>query len=450
MILDLFAGPGGWDTGLAYLDRRDVIGVEWDKQACATARAAGHRRVQTDVSADPLTHWGRHYEGLIASPPCQGFSLAGKGRGRADSAMLLRGIGFIRSGFRVETVLQWLHQHMTDDRSLLVLEPLRYAIKAAQAGVPFRWLAWEQVPAVLPIWVACVPVLRELGYDVEAVKVSAEQYGVPQTRKRAILRGVLHRKLTPLTPTHSRYHERNRTQLDLGVLKWVSMAEALGWGLVQRPSYTLTAGGSEAAHGFSGTEWGGESVRRALREARDSADTVTGGGTDTGGAEPFGHGAREGMARERAEGRWNERPFNAPDEQIIYVNGTHDHAARRPGDTPAPTVMFGARVNKVEWSLATGTRGNAAMREVTEPAPALAFGHDAASFAFVPTGTTPEQVVDVKKATSNNVRITVQEAAILQSFPANYPWRGNKGDQYRQVGDAVPPLLAAAILRTLL
>jgi DNA (cytosine-5)-methyltransferase 1 len=181
-----------------------------------------------------------------------------------------------------------------------------------------------------------------------------------------------------------------------------------------------------------------------------SSYTVTGGGTDTGGAEPFGHGAREGMARERAEGRWNERPFNAPDEQIIYVNGTHDHAARRPGDTPAPTVMFGARVNKVEWSLATGTRGNAAMREVTEPAPALAFGHDAASFAFVPTGTTPEQVVDVKKATSNNVRITVQEAAILQSFPANYPWRGNKGDQYRQVGDAVPPLLAAAILRTLL
>jgi DNA (cytosine-5)-methyltransferase 1 len=45
-----------------------------------------------------------------------------------------------------------------------------------------------------------------------------------------------------------------------------------------------------------------------------------------------------------------------------------------------------------------------------------------------------------------SVRVTVQEAAILQSFPPDYPWQGTKSAQFRQVGDAVPPLLAAHVI----
>jgi DNA (cytosine-5)-methyltransferase 1 len=42
-------------------------------------------------------------------------------------------------------------------------------------------------------------------------------------------------------------------------------------------------------------------------------------------------------------------------------------------------------------------------------------------------------------------RITVEEAAALQSFPASWRWRGPRGAMYRQIGNAVPPALAESV-----
>lgn len=44
-----------------------------------------------------------------------------------------------------------------------------------------------------------------------------------------------------------------------------------------------------------------------------------------------------------------------------------------------------------------------------------------------------------------NRGLTIREAARLQSFPDGYKWQGSLGENFKQIGEAVPPLLSLAI-----
>lgn len=212
--------------------------------------------------------------------------------------------------------------------------PLRWLLALLDLVAAAGWIAFEQVATVLPAWEAVADVLRREGYSVETGLFSAEEFGVPQTRSRAILVAKRSGTAALPTPTHRPFVKGvPQTDGDPTLRPWVSMAEALGWpaGLVGFPRLV-----------------------------------------DPGG-------------------------------RAITINGT-EYRPRdlRDVDQPSFTVTEKAR-SWLRWPQDGG--------------------------------------VD-----SEPVRVTVEEAAALQTYPADYPWQGVRTKAFQQIGNAIPPVLARAVL----
>ena len=445
-VLDAFAGPGGWDTGLRLAGYTGyVLGIEHDQAACRTAVAAGHPRVRADVASFPLDHLAGEVEGLIASPPCQAWSNAGKRDGFADQARVYERIAAFANG-RTPTKVEWV-----DERSKLTAEPMRWAVALRP-----RWIALEQVPPVLELWEYTAVFLRQLGYAVWTGILSAEEYGVPQTRRRAILTARLGGPVRRPAPTHQPYRAGRdfQTAPDLfgdPLPPPVSMAEALGWGLPTCPAWTVIGGGTESGGGVEVFADAGSRahLRDVVAQARNSGP---GAARDPRPVEAPSYTIRaQGSGSHPSGTEWVLRNGN-------QKNACERRACERRACEPAGTLFFGERTNAVDWVVRNGNQPNAAIRSVDLPAPTVAFGHNAAAIEWVNTRPATTVCGDASRDREGgerqfgeeSVRVTVEEAAVLQSFPAGYPWQGTKSAKYRQIGDAVPPLLAAAVLRPLL
>lgn len=221
-IVDLFAGAGGWDEGLRQLGYVS-IGIDVDRRACATARAAGHERIEADIAALDPEEFGPTW-GLLGSPPCQAYSTSGRNLGRFDKERVIACAHELAAGHDSRA------EHLAacrDPRSLLTVEPLRWAVALRP-----RWLALEQVPAVLELWSLFAGLLSAHGYEATAGVLSSEQYGLPQVRKRAYLVASLDGAVELPAPTHRSYNPRRPDEVrddERDLLPWVSMADALGW-----------------------------------------------------------------------------------------------------------------------------------------------------------------------------------------------------------------------------
>lgn len=352
---DLFAGPGGWDVAARELGL-DPLGIEYDDAACATREAAGLRTLQTDVAAlDPADHGPCDL--LIASPPCQAFSAAGRRQGENDLHLIHGVMADLFAGrIPADDEGDW-----ADPRSRLVTEPLRWV-----RDLRPTYVALEQVPPVLPLWGRIARYLRDWGYAVWTGVLSSERFGVPQTRKRAILMAALDGPVHPPQPTHQRYvpgePARHELTLEGELLPWVSMAEALGWnGVVGFP-----------------------------RRADDNGEVTEDG--------------------------YRARDFRNTDE---------------------PAFNLTEKVRS--WTLRANAQANAAERKAVEPAPTITGGNDTGDRVWRWD----------EEGGPGDRRVTLEEAAVLQSFPFGYPFRGSKTKQFEQVGNAIPPLLAQAILAAL-
>jgi DNA (cytosine-5)-methyltransferase 1 len=328
--LGLFDGVGGWNVHDKELGVT-TLGLEKDEAAASTAIKAGHNTALVDVTEYELSQH-HPYSGLKASPPCGPWTVAGKGEGRKLQEEIL---------FRLDA----LRAHDTfiagppDGRggpgwaeAALILEPARIIRQAMTIGSPFRWIVMEQTRECLPVWRKYAEWLKCQGYNVAVGILNAEQYGVPQTRRRAVLIASLDGQVSLPTPTHTRYHTgyvkvTGMPPTDPGCLPWVTMAQALG---IKVPA---PGAGLRSNYGT-----GGDAAKRGFRR--------------------------------------------------MYH--------------PAPTIT--RKYNRNKWVLDG----------------------------------------QVHRAMSD------ADAAVLQTFPPDYPWQGSKTEVQLQIGNAIPPLLARKILEQVL
>jgi DNA (cytosine-5)-methyltransferase 1 len=166
--IDLFCGAGGLSEGFRQAGFHVLAGNDFDEAAGETFECT-HREAR--FLGGPIQNWSAQdflkatglrrgeLDVLIGGPPCQGFSVYNHQRG--------------------------LH----DERSSLYREYLRIV-----EGLRPRWVVLENVTGMTSAGQgqavhAILEGLRAQGYRVNAQILKAEEYGVPQERRRLVFLG---------------------------------------------------------------------------------------------------------------------------------------------------------------------------------------------------------------------------------------------------------------------
>lgn len=493
--IDLFAGAGGASLGLIAAGWDVVAAVEWDRDAAATYRAnVGDHVIEADITAlspDDLPdadYWH-------ASPPCQGFSFAGK-------------------------------RDPNDPRNGLWRDVLRLVDAKRPAFVSIENVrGMLSMGADKPLMLA----FEALGYSMTRYLLNAADYGVPQTRKRVIFVG---NRLGLPNPCPTPTHAQPPRHIMLGLQPWVTVRQALGIGGVLMnqygkqqdgtiisaadtpffdgdavPARSLRASGGVYSLGVaadrmvhhrsgrrgqrrhhveivddfaarldapaaSGSQPGRHgSLKRPDKEPGSfildrPSPVISAGGTATGGAEPL---VRERLRQEMSAALLDEpsralragahgQPGYSPRHVAGYVPTERTDHGLIDLDEPACTIKAGGnreadghQGGPCPPSIAIRGRlsgdGDGAMLDDAAPTVAASFAMDVVDLngdrrAYVDN----EGRTHHRPAHSARLRrLTVRECAILQDFPPDFVFCGSQTEQHRQVGNAYPRGLARAV-----
>ena len=223
-VLELFAGGGGAAMGLHRAGLHTLARCEWDKDACATLRAAaeaGFLDAATVIEGDVRTVDWSPYVGKVdvlwASPPCQAWSSAGKRLGASDD----------RNGWpwtwdvcdKVRPT--WL---LAENVTGLLMHRGDCDGKGAPADCPACY--WHR---------HILPEARKRFASVQWAVLNSSAFGVPQHRRRVYLvcgpRPIAWPKATHGDPAEIRQGGLFAAPL----LPWVTVREALDLDAALRP-----------------------------------------------------------------------------------------------------------------------------------------------------------------------------------------------------------------------
>lgn len=330
-FIDLFSGCGGFSYGMEMAGHKCLLGVDFEPKAIESF-AQNHPHAQA-ICIDIHKLSKRKLESLIdinnidmvvGGPPCQGFSTVGRG-------------------------------DVNDDRNSLFKQFVRI-VKLTRP----KFVVFENVTGILAnknsqVLEHIFRSFERLGYNMDARVLSADEYGVPSRRRRAIIMGV--RNGLPSFPAQTH---------GVGRKKLVSVKKAL----------------SKISH-LKRTPANHDVKAALLKSEVDRARLAH---------VPAGSGIRY----ERDEKAYLPKKlwYDVDWKKIREGRFRQTRLQRLPLEDPAPTILTSR------------------------------------SMYYHPT---------------ENRYLTCREAALCQSFPNSFVFKGNNTQIFRQIGNAVPPLLAKAI-----
>lgn len=435
--LDLFAGAGGFSVGLHAAGFSSVGAVEIDPAAGSTYK---------DNFPDCILHHSGPDDGDIRTLPPQRIVQTLVGNGIDELDLLVAGPpcqGFSRVGRGKLSSLAEKHQaFICDPRNRLYIHAIEYL-----AILRPRVLLFENVAGILHLGghnmaeVVCEEVAR-LGYTVRCALLNSAWYGVPQTRERVFILAFRNDlALRPVFPSIKYNVQLSRGHLsdaELDPRNWHNQEYFVGY-----EQLTIVP-----------------ELRDAVTTCQAFADLP-----------PFRRHLDDEKYRAKRDLSINyEYPGPPPNGYCRLMRDWHglfksalitDHFCRytprdyrifkkmKPGDRYPDAVEIAVNLYE-STKLRAMRRGEKPPRRRDFVPPYSLTGFPDKWRKLLPDMPSWTITAHLGKDTyshihydSNQARaITVREAARLQSFPDGFKFRGNMGEVFHQIGNAVPPLLA--------
>lgn len=452
-VLDLFSGCGGISLGFQAAGYDIAAAVESDAEAARSHGLNFHggedrHSVARDITAtspEDLTQAlglgpaSSAFDVIVGGPPCQAFARVGRSK--------LREIAEHPEAFR------------HDPRSRLYIEYLNYVEACAPLAVVI-----ENVPDMLnhgghDLAAEIGEILSNKGYMVRYTLLNAAFYGVPQMRERMILIAI-------------RKEIADDIQLPLPT-HWVDLPS--GYQGSRAVALKLATGGSayKAAPEAAVTLPPAITTEQAIGDlpeifAREllAAGELRRGTRRLDVALPYGgHNQRHDYVKLMRSWKGFEGVAYVRDHVIRYLPRDYRiFAGLKPGDQYPEALLHALALFEAELKrlAANGERPDDDSDEWKALKAKFVPPYDAGKFpnkwrkmeASTPARTLLAHLgkdgyshihYDSRQARP----ISVREAARLQSFPDGFRFAGTMNPAFRQIGNAVPPLLAKAVATTL-
>lgn len=342
-VLDLFSGAGGFSCGLEMVKGFSTeVAIDFDSKAintfqknfpdttCICGNICDEKIKEKIISAAKQ----RNVNMIIGGPPCQGFSLKGKNLGIKDPRNFL--------------FMEYVNLVSRLKPEIFIIENVKNLINS-EHGFFIKQIYEE---------------FEKLGYKLNHGILNAYDFGVPQSRERAIIIGTLKKNVITLPNEFSNYKTTVRDAIsDLSYLESGEGEEVSEYKNSPKTEYQLLLRkNSSKLYNHKAT--------KHSKVALDKLKLIP------------PEGDKSSMPREL----YGNQQFMTTWSRLVW-------------DKPSPTI---------DTRFDTPSNGRN-------------------SHPYL------------------NRSITPREAARIQSFPDNFVFYGNKCSICKQIGNAVPPLLAKAI-----